>query len=237
MNLILFHPQELKSELPLSDLRAIHILEILGRAEFQTFDAGIVNGPRGKATLIKKTSSGLHLSFSWEDTTPGPEPISLIIGLSRPQTSRKILREATAIGIHTIYFVTTEKSDPAYAQSKLWTTGEYKRHLISGAEQAFTTQIPIIHYQSTLEEAIELSSANRTKIAFDNYEATGPFSACPITSQVVLALGPERGWSNPERELLRSSGYTLCHLGSRVLRTETACTAALILTRAKLNLI
>jgi RsmE family RNA methyltransferase len=88
-----------------------------------------------------------------------------------------------------------------------------------------------------LEEAIMLSSANRTKIAFDNYEATGSFSTYSITPQVVLALGPERGWSNPERELLRSSGYELCHLGSRVLRTETACTAALVLTRAKLNLI
>ncbi len=237
MNLILFHPKELESELPLNDPRAVHILGILGRTESQTFDVGIINGPRGKATLVKKTPFGLRLSFSWEDTNPETEPISLIIGMSRPQTARKILREATSIGIQAIHFVTTEKSDPAYAQSKLWTTGEYKRHLISGAEQAFTTQTPQIHHQGTLEDAIAQSSANRTKIALDNYEATSSLSARTITSQVVLALGPERGWSNPERELLRTSGYELCHLGSRVLRTETACTASLILTRAKLNLI
>ncbi|MBL4576709.1 MAG: RNA methyltransferase, partial [Opitutaceae bacterium] len=226
MNLILFHPQELETEQLLSDPRSLHILEVLRRSERQDFDVGLINGPRGKATLIKKTLSGLHFSFSWEDTLPEVEQISLIVGLARPQTARKVLREATTIGIHMIHFVSAEKSDPSYAHSKLWSTGEYRRHLIAGAEQAFTTQIPQISYQGNLEEAIELSSAHQTKIALDNYEATSAFSTRTLVPKIILALGPERGWSNSERELLRSSGYELCHLGSRVLRTETASSAA-----------
>ncbi|MBP7483295.1 MAG: RsmE family RNA methyltransferase, partial [Lacunisphaera sp.] len=51
----------------------------------------------------------------------------------------------------------------------------------------------------------------------------------------VLALGAERGWSAAERTLLRASGFTFTHLGERVLRTETACIAALTLLKAKLG--
>jgi RsmE family RNA methyltransferase len=41
-----------------------------------------------------------------------------------------------------------------------------------------------------------------------------------------LAIGPERGWSTQERDFLRANGFSLCHMGQRVLRVETAVVAA-----------
>jgi RsmE family RNA methyltransferase len=49
---------------------------------------------------------------------------------------------------------------------------------------------------------------------------------------LVLALGPERGWGPRDREQLRAAGFSLAHLGSRVLRLETAVVAALTLAKA-----
>ncbi|HEY1848006.1 MAG TPA: RsmE family RNA methyltransferase, partial [Opitutaceae bacterium] len=49
---------------------------------------------------------------------------------------------------------------------------------------------------------------------------------------LALAFGPERGWSGAERDLLRARGFTLAHLGTRVLRTETAVVAALAIAKA-----
>ncbi|WP_162510898.1 RsmE family RNA methyltransferase, partial [Treponema endosymbiont of Eucomonympha sp.] len=40
------------------------------------------------------------------------------------------------------------------------------------------------------------------------------------------AVGSERGWTERERGALTEAGFTLCSLGERVLRTETAATAA-----------
>jgi 16S rRNA (uracil1498-N3)-methyltransferase len=57
-----------------------------------------------------------------------------------------------------------------------------------------------------------------------------------VASYVILALGAERGWSGEERVMLRKAGFQFVHLGARVLRTETACVAALSLLRAKLHL-
>jgi RsmE family RNA methyltransferase len=72
------------------------------------------------------------------------------------------------------------------------------------------------------------------RLALDHYESAGSLGAVRLTpeSQVVLALGPERGWSAGDRTLLRTHGFGLVHLGPRVLRCETAVVAALTLVRA-----
>jgi RsmE family RNA methyltransferase len=53
---------------------------------------------------------------------------------------------------------------------------------------------------------------------------------------IALAIGPERGWAAGDRAALRAHGFTLVHLGPRVLRTETACIAALAVIRSKLGM-
>ncbi len=53
-----------------------------------------------------------------------------------------------------------------------------------------------------------------------------------MASPLALAFGPERGWSGPERALLRAAGFELAHLGPRVLRTETAVVAAVSVAKS-----
>jgi RsmE family RNA methyltransferase len=174
------------------------------------------------------------LSFVWSAEPPPLDPIVLIIGLPRPQTARDILRDATSLGVAAIHFVITEKGERNYAGSTLWTSGEWRRHVILGAEQAFDTRLPEITHGKTLIEAIAALPSATTRIALDNYEASGPLSAQqPSASAVALAFGPERGWSNSERISLRESGFVFGHLGPRVLRLETAVTAAIALIKGR----
>lgn len=238
MNLILFEPAELASPLPRTDPRAQHILDVLRRRAGDTFDAGVVNGPRGKATLAATTPESLVLTFIWE---PHPAPLStltLLIGLPRPQTARDILRDATTLGATGIHFIATERADPNYATSTLWTTGEWRRHCLAGAAQAFDTRIPEVTWTHTLATVLTSLPPAGTRLALDNYEATQPLKKCHLIGDTVseestlhvLAFGPERGWGSVDREALRAAGFTLAHLGQRVLRVETAVIAALAIT-------
>ena len=237
MNLILFEATEIELPLPLSDRRARHLLQVLRRGVGDTFDAGIINGPRGQATLCSVTDKLLSFSFSERDPAPAREPISLIIGLPRPQTARDILRDATSLGIAGLHFVQTEKGESSYAQSTLWSSGEWRRHLITGAEQAFATRIPEVTWGRTLADVVA-SFSTGTRLALDNYESPAPLSQCQVSRDhpVVLAIGGERGWVATERATLRACGFQFHHLGARVLRTETACSAALAIVRARLGL-
>ena len=238
VNLILFEPAETQRPLPRVDRRAAHILEVLRRQPGETFDVGVLNGPRGKATLLTVAATELVLSFAWNPELPGRDPVALIVGLPRPQSARDILRDATTLGVDAIHFVRTAKGEPSYAQSTLWSSGEWRRHLITGAEQAFDTRIPEVTFTKTLPEQLSLLEAGCVRLALDNYEATtrlGDFEIAP-GHRLAIAIGGERGWSADDRTALRAHGFTLVHLGTRVLRTETAVIAALSIIRTKLGL-
>jgi len=239
VNLILFEPAEVAVPLPRTDPRAEHIIKVLRRAVGDTFDAGLVNGPLGKGTLTAVTTDALTLTFTWGQPPPPADPITLIIGLPRPQTARDILRDATTLGVAALHFVATERSDPNYAAAKLWTSGEWRRHCLAGAAQAFATQIPAVTHDHTLAAALPALPPDATRLALDNYEATAPLATCNLLGykSLVLALGPERGWGPADRADLRAAGFSLVHLGTRVLRLETAVVSALTLGRARLGLL
>lgn len=248
MNLILLEAHELGAPLPLSDPRAQHILKVLRRAPGDTFVAGVVDGPQGVATLreIDATAGALRLEFSPTGDAPPPPPVTLLLGLPRPQTARDILRDATTLGVARIHFVATERGDPNYAASSLWTSGEWRRHVLAGAAQACDTRLPRVDWTLSLAEACRAAhappAAPPLRLALDPYEATRPLAnalgwhrpknedASP--APLVLALGPERGWGPRDREILRAAGFVLCSLGNRILRLETAVVAALSLARA-----
>ncbi len=239
MNLILFEPTEVTVPLLRTDARAEHILKILRRAVGDTFDAGLVDGPLGKGTLTAITDHALALTFAWGAPPPPPAPITLLLGLPRPQTARDILRDATTLGVGALHFVATERSDPNYAAATLWTSGEWRRHCLAGAAQAFATQLPAVTSGQSLATVLAALPPGSTRLALDNYEAPAPLATCNLSGDkpVALALGPERGWGPADRAALRAHGFTLVHLGTRVLRSETAVIAALTLVRARLGLL
>jgi RsmE family RNA methyltransferase len=235
VNLILFDRGEIGRPLSRADPRAEHILAVLRRKEGDAFDAGLVNGPRGKGTLVRAGGEALELAFAWGAEPAPPDPIALVVGLPRPQTARKILQEAAALGVRELHFVPTEKGEPGYARSTLWRSGEWERRLRAGAEQAFDTRLPALTHGQPLEEVLS-RLAGACGVALDNYESAGPLSATDLKLPLVVAVGPERGWSASERDLFRRLNFSLAHLGPRVLRTETACVAAVAIVRSRLGL-
>jgi RsmE family RNA methyltransferase len=179
----------------------------------------------------------LLITFAWGDSPPPPSPLTLVIGLPRPQTARDILRDATTLGVAALHFVRTEKGEAGYARSQLWQSGEWERQVLAGAAQAFCTRVPEVTHGRSLAETLADLPAGAVRLALDNYEAAEALATCdlPAPPSAVLALGSERGWSAAERAHLRSAGFRFAHLGPRVLRTETACVAAITLLKARLG--
>jgi 16S rRNA (uracil1498-N3)-methyltransferase len=239
VNLILFESGEIESPLPRTDPRAVHLLNTLRMREGDRFDAGVVNGVRGKARVASIAADLIALEFSLDVEPLPPDPLDIIVGLPRPQSARRILHDAAALGVRRVTFTSTARSDPNYAASSLWASGEWRRHLIDGAQQAFDTRIPEVVQDITLVSAAAAAQGG-VRIALDNYEASAglpkllraQISEC---GSVTLAFGPERGWGAADREVLRASGFLLASLGRRVMRTETAIASAVAVLRAELE--
>lgn len=236
MNIILFEPHEIGGPFRRDDHRVVHILNVLRRKVGDATDVGLVDGPRGKAVLRKLDEQEAVFDFTWGAEPSALLPVDLIVGLSRPQTSRKILQEATSLGVASIHFALTDRAEPSYASSKLWTTDQWQRLVRAGVEQAFSTRFPKVKFGDSLSDCIESVDSAAHKICLDNYEATsGLWKASYQKQSVVLAIGSERGWTADERDLFRQNGFTLAHLGDRPLRTETATIAAVSIVSAQLH--
>ena len=68
------------------------------------------------------------------------------------------------------------------------------------------------------------------KYALDNIRPVGSLKNVlrmdTAAGMSIAAIGSERGWTNKERDLLEKSGFVLCGMGCRIMRTETAATVA-----------
>jgi RsmE family RNA methyltransferase len=233
MNLILFETAADAAHLAPGDARTRHIREVLRMKAGDELFVGVVNGPRGRATLADDENGGLRLAIMWEDKIEPPlRPFWVLAGMPRPQTARDLLREAATFGVTALHFFNAEKGEPSYAQSTLWSSDEWRQRLREGAAQAFVTAVPEVARHDSLREAVDkiLAAAPKdsARLALDVYEAGAPLSKlAPAQGPVVLALGAERGWSAGERDILRAHQFQLAHLGPRVLRSETALVAGL----------
>lgn len=239
MNLILFDDVFESVRLEGSDPRAQHLRKVL-RAEVGTLVfLGFANGPRARATVVSIENDGsLELEVAGTEPAPAALPITLLIGLPRPHTAKRILFEAASLGVAGIHFFEAERGEPSYAQSSLWRTDEWRERIRLGAEQAFSTHLPQVAMHADVQSAITALDGAEVRVALDNYEAAGPLgSVLPDGgASAVIALGPERGWSPSERDVFRRNGWKLAHMGAHVLRAETACVAAVSATANQLGL-
>ena len=237
MNIVLFNEEELDRPLPKDDARALHVLNVIGCRQGDSFDIGLIDGPRGKARIEAATHRGLELDFHFSETVPKLYPVTMIIGLPRPPSARRILKDLTTQGADSLHFVATDKGEKSYLKSRLWTDGEYERLLREGAEQAFCTRLPKVVIHESLKACIEQLGDATDRLALDNYEAAMPLGAFQASQErCVLAIGSERGWSTAERNLLRKNSFKLVNIGDRVLKTETACIAGLTLILHKMSI-
>jgi RsmE family RNA methyltransferase len=234
MNRILFERQSPRYVLDPRDPRFEHVRGVLRLKVGDGFDAGVINGPVGRATITAIEPEALRIEVEWGQIPPPPPPVDLLIGLCRPATVRKILATAPTLGVRTITFFMAQRSDPAYARSALWRDGEWRRHAIEGAEQAFDTRLPEVRLAGG-EDALDsrLPPAG-LRLAMDVYEGAGPLSAVRFApdNPVALAIGPERGWGPADRQGLRRHRFQMVSAGTRVMRVETAVVAGLTLVLA-----
>lgn len=235
MNLVLITESEVAQGFPTGDPRTQHLRETVGAGIGSTFHVGIENQRRGLATITVLEPT-LRFDVRWEAAPQVRLPLTVVVGLPRPQTAKKLLHDLASLGVDRVVFFEAEKSDPSYAQSSLWREDAWREPLRKGAEQACSCLIPVVAHARDLAAALGNLDSEIWKASLDPYLASGPLGAAAKKFPGgCLALGPERGWSEAERRALADAGFTSYHLGDRILRVETAAVAGASLMLAGLG--
>ena len=234
MNIILF--EEAPSFLPLDDERSRHILTVLHLKEGDTFKGGILSGKELLVRVDAIEKEGIRLSYVEKEDSSALFPLSMILAEVRPICMKRILREVTSLGVGKLHLVISELGEKSYMDAGLYNSGEWRKIVIDGAMQSGRTGIPEVHIHEKLDELLpEIKGGS--KFLFDNVLESSRISDVEVEGECTFAIGPERGWSNRERQLFLSNGFTPISLGSRILRTETASVAATSTLLMKMDLI
>jgi len=251
MNIVLF---EGDCFFPRHDDRYQHIRKILKKGIGDSFFAGIIDGSEGTATITNLDDSLLSFTFHEETPMRPLYPVSVIIGFPRPIQLKRLLRDVASLGVSEVLLTGTELGEKSYRESSLVGRGAARESLVEGCIQAGSSAVPALEIFDSVEDVIgavcgdsaavtgdpaSVTSANRARlILLDTVNPECSLIQAPLEGisrrfPLVLAIGSERGWTAHEQVLFRNAGFMVCSLGSRILRTETAATAALGIALAK----
>lgn len=164
-----------------------------------------------------------------------PLRIVLLQGIARGEKMDWILQKATELGVAAVAPVHSERSevklDGARADKRL---AHWKSVVVAACEQSGRARLPAVAAPRPLHEAAAALDGDGLRLLLDPF-AAGAVATLPAPQDggLVLAVGPEGGWSPRDRETLAASGFEGVRLGPRVLRTETAGLAAIAALQAR----
>ncbi|MGD1820101.1 MAG: 16S rRNA (uracil(1498)-N(3))-methyltransferase [Pleomorphochaeta sp.] len=239
MNIILFEKLDKINHLDINDERARHIKKILKLKVKDSFSAGVINGEKGVATILDINGKYIDFEFSKTDEEIVKlYPLTLLISYVRPICMKRIFREAVSLGVERIVLFNGDLTEKSYSKANFYVNKEYEKVLIDGAMQAAQTPISEVIIKNSLRDALNVFDKNYDKVLLDNVLKGDSLNTFNFRKEkCVIAIGPERGFSDRERNLFIANDFISYTIGKRVLRSETAACASIALTLSRMNLI
>lgn len=183
--------------------------------------------------------------------------VDLVLAMPRPLQFARLLPMISSLGVDTLWVTGALKMDRSFFSSHLIRAGneaKLREALREGLAQSGDTALPRVVVRRGLVRLLrdefgvtddEPQQQPTVRLAChpDRGAAAGePLAvsrlgdvSLPPNARVVLAVGPERGWEEPdELELLKSHGFELVSLGPRTLRTDVAVVSTLAVVHDRL---
>ena len=156
-----------------------------------------------------------------------PLLIHLGQGISRSDRMDYAIQKSVELGVNEITPLLTDYSE-AYSTERLTKRQQHWQQIaISACEQSGRAVIPVVHTPIPLAIWVtNLTSDHLKLILSPRANAMNNTLTCP-TQRLTMAIGPEGGFSDDEILHAQQEGFDAIALGPRILRTETATSAAI----------
>ncbi|AWV08158.1 16S rRNA (uracil(1498)-N(3))-methyltransferase [Marilutibacter maris] len=224
-------------ELALPEGAAAHLVRVL---RLGVGDACVLFNGDGNdydARIVAAGKRELRVAVGAATAVDRESPLSIVLlqGVARGEKMDLILQKATELGVAAVVPLWSQRSevrlDGARAEKRL---AHWRSVVASACEQSGRTRVPPVAVAAPLDQALAALPDGGLRLTLDpEGDAALPRLAPPAASTVVLAVGPEGGWSPRDREQLQAAGFDGLRLGPRILRTETAGLAAIAALQAR----
>lgn len=243
MNLILFNRREIDDSgvVAIDDGRASHIRNVLKPSPGQAIQVGIIDGPRGLGTVRSVQGNRVSLACTFEATVPPVPAVDLLLALPRPKVMKRLWAQLAAIGVGRVLIVNAARVERQYFDTHVLAEDCYRPLLIEGLQQARDTRLPVVTIHRRLKVLVEdelgVPAPECVRLLADACAGSTVRAALKTreVARCLLAIGPEGGWTDFERDLLQANGFTPVAMRPRTLRSDTACIALLTLVHESMS--
>lgn len=210
-----------------------HIVRVMRMKTGDSLWVVFHGGKAGKAIIVDIDDSSVEVRIAeWEEKMKElPVQVTIASGLPKGDKWEWIIQKGTELGASQFVPFIAVRSVVKWEEKKSSKKLErWKKIAKEAAEQSHRQIIPEIEKPVSFIELLKLGeSFSHKAIAYEEAakdDEKGNFAqmlaSCSPGDQLLLVFGPEGGIADEEAAKLKSHGFTLCGLGPRILRTETA---------------
>jgi 16S rRNA (uracil1498-N3)-methyltransferase len=220
----------------LTGSHAEHLARVLRARIGQEFDiAAGSNIRRGRITSIDNDrvefELGEHISAV---ITP---KITLALSVFKFDRMEWALEKCTELGVEQIIPVIAARTEARLIAVAVKRTERWQRIARQATEQSRRSSAPQIFEPMRLKNAVSLPGSKRIVLAETEQHMIlkEVLQSHHASDDLILAVGPEGGWTEAELKLFRDTGWISASLGTSILRTETAAIAAVAIAISELS--
>ncbi|XOZ33051.1 16S rRNA (uracil(1498)-N(3))-methyltransferase [Halomonadaceae bacterium KBTZ08] len=231
MNLLLLQPEQqiTPQQARVTGRQLQHLHAVHGARTGDRIKVGVRDGAMGEGRIETLDHNEAILSLVLDEAPPQPLPLTLVLALPRPKMLRRIIQSVVAMGVKHLILINSYRVEKSYWQTPWLQPESLTDQITLGLEQARDTGWVSIEQRPRFRPFVEdelpwIAHSTRRLIAHP-----GVTPACPagLSEPVTLCMGPEGGFIPFEVALVCDQGFEAVHMGSRILRSETAVPALL----------
>jgi 16S rRNA (uracil1498-N3)-methyltransferase len=213
---------------------ADHLVRVLRVRLGQEFD--IVTGDTVRRATVASVADG-RVEFELGEKIPvaATARITLLLSIFKFDRLEWVIEKCTELGVARIVPVIACRTDAHLASAAVKRVERWRRIALQAAEQSRRESPPEVDSPIKLPEAVVLPGVLRIVMAESEQQIRlrDVFSST-AKGQVLLAIGPEGGWTGEELQLFQKAGWLPASLGQTILRAETAAIVASSITVSEL---
>ncbi len=220
----------------LTGAHADHLVRVLRAHVGQEFDI-VANGVVRQGIVVAIADSLVDFELGEEITAePVAIRLTLLLAIFKFDRMEWAIEKCTELGVTRIIPVIARRTDSHLAAASTKRTERWRRLALQASEQSRRTAPPEVADPVKLREAVALPAGLKIVLS----EAEEQIQLREITNgseegEVLLAIGPEGGWTEEELSLFQREAWLSASLGPTILRAETAAIAATAVTMSALG--
>jgi 16S rRNA (uracil1498-N3)-methyltransferase len=215
---------------------AQHLARVLRARVGQEFDIATGLAVR-KSRITSIAESRVEFELGEEVPAPTAAKITLALAVFKFDRMEWAIEKCTELGVAHIVPLIARRTDAHLAAAAIKRTERWRRIARQAAEQSRRAVPPEIAAPVELPAALGLPGDVRIVLAESEEKALlrDVLESLPQEAKIVLAVGPEGGWTISELRSFHQAGWTSASLGTKVLRAETAAIAATAIATSELS--